>query len=106
MLCYRRLIYDAASADSLPTEPTSEPHGRARPSEARQIENVGQRLRGRCPHPRAPGALALSLDRERDLEKQGDKDAHSLIPQVSAPTILRWRRQRARGGLAALAPRY
>src|SRR5216683_7725301 len=25
---------------------------------------------GCCPHPRAPGALALSLDRERDLEKQ------------------------------------
>src|SRR6266849_9765638 len=25
--------------------------------------NGGQRLRGYCPHPRAPGALALSLDR-------------------------------------------
>jgi hypothetical protein len=32
--------------------------------------NGGKRLRGCCPHPRAPGALALSLDRERDLEKQ------------------------------------
>jgi hypothetical protein len=32
--------------------------------------NRGKRLRGRCPHPRAPGALALSLDRERDLEKR------------------------------------
>src|SRR5713226_5473840 len=28
--------------------------------------NGGKRLRGRCPHPRAPSALALSLDRERD----------------------------------------
>jgi hypothetical protein len=28
------------------------------------------------------------------------------IPQVSAPTLLRWHRQRMRGGLAALAPRY
>ncbi len=25
---------------------------------------------GYCPHPRAPGALALSLDRERDLERK------------------------------------
>jgi hypothetical protein len=30
-----------------------------------------KRLRGCCPHPRAPGALALSLDRERDLEATG-----------------------------------
>ncbi len=34
------------------------------------ILNGGKRLRGCCPHPRAPGALALSLDRERDLEKR------------------------------------
>ena len=34
------------------------------------ILNGGKRLCGRCPHPRAPGALALSLDRERDLEKR------------------------------------
>jgi hypothetical protein len=26
---------------------------------------------GCCPHPRAPGALALSLDRERDLGRTG-----------------------------------
>jgi hypothetical protein len=38
----------------------------------RAIKNAGQRLCGYCPHPRAPGALALSLDRERDLEKQGE----------------------------------
>src|SRR5229473_3110158 len=35
-----------------------------------------------------------------------DSDAHSLIQRVAAPTILRWHRLRARGGLAALAPRY
>ena len=27
-------------------------------------------ISGCCPHPRAPGALALSLDIERDLEGQ------------------------------------
>src|SRR5216684_2425583 len=37
--------------------------------------NARQRLCGYCPHPRAPGALALSLDRERDLEKQERKTA-------------------------------
>src|SRR6266849_3534538 len=36
MLCYRSLIYDAASADSLATDSTGEPHGCAQPSEARQ----------------------------------------------------------------------
>ena len=35
-----------------------------------------------------------------------DSDAHSLIQRAAAPTILRWHRLRARGGLAALAPRY
>jgi len=44
---------------------------RASPTDVRTV-NGGKRLRGRCPHPRAPGALALSLDRERDLEKQGE----------------------------------
>src|SRR6266478_2544974 len=42
-------------------------------SERRDLQfeaNGGQRLRGYCPHPRAPGALALSLDRERDLERR------------------------------------
>jgi hypothetical protein len=34
--------------------------------EVRSLDG-GMRLRGRCPHPRAPGALALSLDRERDI---------------------------------------
>src|SRR5713226_7359890 len=29
-------------------------------------------ISGCCPHPRAPGALALSLDRERDPEGQGE----------------------------------
>jgi hypothetical protein len=33
---------------------------------------------GYCPHPRAPGALALSLDRERDL-KNGNADGIKKI---------------------------
>src|SRR6266851_851264 len=37
--------------------------------------NAGQRLCGYCPHPRAPGALALSLDRE--VEKQGERKRSS-----------------------------
>jgi hypothetical protein len=31
---------------------------------------LSRELRGRCPHPRAPGALALSLDGERDLGRE------------------------------------
>src|SRR5712692_7180653 len=46
----------------------------------RAIKNAGQRLCGYCPHPRAPGALALSLDRERDLEKQGEGKRSSQTP--------------------------
>ncbi len=41
--------------------------------------NAGQRLCGYCPHPRAPGALALSLDRERDLEKQAEGKRDILL---------------------------
>src|SRR5229473_3494808 len=33
------------------------------------VAQNGKRLRGGCPHPRAPGALALSLDRERDRKR-------------------------------------
>ncbi len=32
----------------------------------------GSRAANNDPHPRAPGALALSLTRARDLEKQGE----------------------------------
>ena len=39
--------------------------------------NGGKRLRGCCPHPRAPGALALSLDRERDLEMDTETEANN-----------------------------
>src|SRR6266851_3344349 len=42
--------------------------------------NARQRLCGYCPHPRAPGALALSLDRERDLEKHGEGKRSSQTP--------------------------
>src|SRR6266446_4612081 len=37
------------------------------------VTNSGTHISGYCPHPRAPGALALSLDRERDpgREKEG-----------------------------------
>src|SRR5229473_5961015 len=42
--------------------------------------NARQRLCGYCPHLRAPGALALSLDRERDLEKQGEGKRNSQTP--------------------------
>jgi hypothetical protein len=34
---------------------------------------IREKLGGYCPHPRAPGALALSLDRERDLEKRAER---------------------------------
>ena len=35
---------------------------------------------GYCPHPRAPGALALSLDRERDLEKSERRSLRRAQP--------------------------
>jgi hypothetical protein len=37
--------------------------------------NARQRLCGYCPHPRAPGALALSLDRERDSKSRERENA-------------------------------
>src|SRR5712692_10125500 len=45
--------------------------------------NARQRLCGYCPHPRAPGALALSLDRE--VEKQGEGKRNSQRNGVGSP---------------------
>src|SRR5713101_7102161 len=37
----------------------------------RRTQAASPAARGHCPHPRAQGALALSLDRARDLEGAG-----------------------------------
>src|SRR6266851_9512702 len=51
--------------------------------------NGGKRLRGHCPHPRAQGALALSLDRERDLERQGEgKRSTQTLVSARWPTTI------------------
>ena len=41
--------------------------------------NGGLRLRGRCPHPRAPGALALSLDREVEMDTETEAKIFTLV---------------------------
>ena len=50
--------------------------------------NGGKRLRGGCPHPRAPGALALSLDREVEMDTQTESK-NSKTRRMTAKT-LRW----------------
>src|SRR4029077_21283824 len=41
---------------------------------------------GYCPHPRTPGALALSLDRERDL-KNGNGDGIKKITNAENDSL-------------------
>ena len=74
MLCYRSLIYDAASADSLATDSTGEPYGRAQPSEARQSKMQVSDCVDTALTCARQGALALSLDR-RGIEKERAKES-------------------------------
>src|SRR6266852_2222417 len=68
--------------------------------------NGGKRLRGHCPHPRAQGALALSLDRERDLERQGEgkRSTQTLVSArwpttiSSIPEVPQWQYQKFLNG--------
>src|SRR5229473_2061565 len=92
-----------ASIDAFPAPPSRSKIRRARDC-ARNVRP--SRAANHCPHPRAQGALALSLDRERDLERQGEgkRSTQTLVSArwpttiSSIPEVPQWQYQKFLNG--------